>query len=172
MIDFEIQENLIIFKDSIVSIYKLEPIDVFLLSTDQYQLFETNIRRFLNSLKMEQIQLVMRSRRTEIEDLRKHFKNLKLQKSLKPIQEMLINDYILELSELINKSVIPFKEYLIIFRIKIRNKSMISRIEDIKKLESFIQNTTSHLNQMNINTKQLVNDNRELEKVIKSFLRI
>jgi len=173
MLDFKIQENLIFLNNRIVAIFLLEPIDIFLLSNDQLRLFENNIRKVFNILKENSLQILMRTRPSNINDFKNHFKSIKVSvEKNKNIKDSLAKDYIKFFSKFITENNIPYKEYYIIFNIHITNQSFPQKkIEAIKQLNRFIQNISNNLNELNIEITHITNEDKKLEKLFKSFLR-
>jgi hypothetical protein len=192
MLGFTVQDNLIMTKDSIVAVFRVEPIDVVLLPEQAQKEFESKIYRTLNSLDSLNnwhIQLIMRTRKAEPADFRRHFRSLNTQqlhfsnKETKNVTTDLIQDYITSLSTLLEDNIIPVKEYYLIMRIQVNTSKPKQVQEAIKKLNEDISRVTGNLYGARIECNQVVNtypekdgeeqiETKALDQMIKSFLRL
>lgn len=191
MIDFTVQDNFILTKGSIVAVFEIEPVDVILLPDQEQRAFEADLHRTLNGLGGDQVQLIMRTRKAEPEDFRKHFKDLSTQgfkfksKKMQTTMSDLVQDYISSLSQLLEDNIIPVKEYYVVFKADTNTQNKAKLSEAIKNLGRLIERFTGNLSRTGIKTKQVVNyhtieeegrektiQTRELEKLVSSFIRL
>ena len=121
--EFLLVNDSIILKDKLIFVYKIHPIDYLLLGEDEKATFTAQIEAFLNNLRENQVQLLVRNRQAEEEDYLKHFDSVDYQevsfasKITAERREKHLNGYKENLKELLKNSVIPIRQYFILIKV-------------------------------------------------------
>jgi len=188
MTDFYIKDNFLISKNSIITIFKIEPIDIALLPQEGLQIFNEDLKNTLRSLGTENVQIIMRTRNAKVKDIDPHLQSLlttdvaHLNEKVKNNRSNLLKGYLKSLVQLLESSSIPVKEYFLVFKKESNIKNQKKVIADVKQLDVFVTRVTGNLRKTGIKTFQITNYNtinfnqqqttNDLTKVIQSFLRI
>ncbi len=186
--NYWIQDNFIFTKNSIIIIFEIEPIDVVLLPEYEQESFFNELHRALNSIGMEHIQFLMRTRKAQPHDLKKHFRNIITQdikfKSSKTqeIRNTLAQKYMKELSSLLENNIIPVKEYYLVIDEKVNTQKTQKILSAVKNLERKTQRITGNLRRAGIKTYHLTNytqgdkdqvvKHKKLKNLLNSFVRL
>ena len=174
-IDFDLVDNLLISKDKILAVFKLEPIDLMLLSEQDQNIFIKNIQNFLNNQRGIHTQIIMRNRGAEQSDYLGHFNSIINQEvKLKSEQMTELRDeklagYISDMKQLLSKNIVPIRDYYIIFEIKGNPDTTKRALEMTENLAQLSNRLCNLLAQAKIETKQVVD--QELEIFLKEFIR-
>ena len=100
-VDFSIQDNHIIRKQSIIRIYQIEPHDIALLNDQDREHFFTKLKQAIHVLP-SQVQLIVKKDRAKSSDYSNHTFSLYNSSSTK--REPLIRQYVSELTDLIDSN--------------------------------------------------------------------
>jgi hypothetical protein len=174
-INFDVVDNLLIFKERIVVVFKLEPVDIMLLSEQDRQIFIKSIQNFLNNQRGIHIQILMRNRGADQSDYMKHFNNITSQqvslhsKEMGNLRENKLAGYVEDMQVLLSKNIVPIRDYFILFEIKGNTSTSRKTIELIRKLEELSERMGNLLDQSKIRTNQLRDE--KLEEFLQSFIR-
>lgn len=177
MEEIVIKDNLIFTKNQMCVIFKIDPIDLIILPEQEQKSFEIDMKRMLNSIGENSIQIIMRTRKATKQDLGKHFssfnnKNQFLNKNTEIKTKILLSGYIGHLIELLEKNIIPVKEYYLILKQSFDFKSSIGKFNSINSLERLANKMSSNFRRAGINLEQVKEDANYLENLIQSFTRL
>ncbi len=174
-IDFDLVDNMLIFKDKIVAVFKLEPIDLMLLSEQDQNIFIKDIQAFLNSQRGIHTQIIMRNRGAEQNDYLAHFDNIANQEvnlnsvELTKFRDDKLGQYIEDMHKLLDKNIIPIRDFYFLMEQKGDTSNSKSTIEIIESLEMFSNRLCNLLAQAKIESKQV--KDVELDLFLKEFIR-
>jgi len=164
-----IKNNLIIYNKSIIAVYELDPVDLFILPESDQEIFIKDMRNTLNSIKDSEIQIIMRTRNALPEDLNTHFNTFNKFEEDMTINKTLIQKYSEDLTELISKNIIPIKEYFLL----IKQNCEVSKSEQLTKginsLERKVSRIFNNINATGIGLKQITG--KDLDKFLITFTR-
>lgn len=166
MKDFKIQDNLIVEKGRISAVFEVEPFDVALLSKEDRKMFYHKVRQAFNILP-SQVQIISVKENAKISDYAKHFHSIT--KETEKGKETLTQNYINELSILIETGDVLILKYYFIFSVNANTRKSIKLIEGVKKLNDNVERFTGVLFQAGVTTRQLEENN--LVKFIRSQMR-
>lgn len=173
MLDIKINQNLIVTATSIAAIYKIEPIDIALLSDEEKIYFELNLKRFFNSLESEGLQLVVRTRDAVIDDYKNHFKSFQVSNfKSQSLKDKYIANYLSQLKFILENNSIPIKEYYLIIKLTSKIKNNKSYVNAIKNLNSRAEKIIDNFSRCNLKIEQVVDTKGELRSLITSFIRL
>ena len=130
-VDFQIQDNLIIRKGSIIRIYEVEPFDIALLNDQDRENFFIKLKQMIHVLP-SQVQFIVRKEKTKIKDYSNHFFSIYNQSE--SIREPLINRYIEDLSHLIETHEFMTVHHFAVFSVSCNTTKPHERVKAIKKL--------------------------------------
>lgn len=172
-----IKDNLIFTKNQMCVIYKIDPIDLIILPEQEQKTFEVDMKRMLNSISENSIQVIMRTRKATKQDLGKHFSSFNIQnqffsKNTEIKTKQLLSGYIGHLIELLEKNIIPVKEYYLILKQSYNSKSSIEKFNSINNLVRLANKINSNFRRAGINLEQVKEEGRFLENLIQSFTRL
>lgn len=168
MFDFEIRDNLILTKTSVIVVFQIEPIDIFLLNKEDQISFFARIYNVFNLLKGE-IQINVLIRKSNIDDFKAHFRSLLRQNAVNPKRLQIVKDIISDLSELISdpqENILNRKFY---FQIKedVNTNNESQLVEAIKNLDIKTQRTTGSFIRAGIEVEQVIG--KELTSYLQQF---
>jgi hypothetical protein len=110
--DFKILGNYIIRKKKLIAVYEILPFDIALLNEEERERFYGHIKTMLHTLP-ENVQLILRKERAEVESYNKHFYSLF--ETANPKLDWMINRYIEELSGFITLNNFQIMKYYAVF---------------------------------------------------------
>ncbi len=174
-VDFDLVDNLLVFKEKVVTVFKLEPVDIMLLSEQDRQIFIKNIQTFLNNQRGIHTQILMRNRGAEQSDYIKHFDHITTQqvslhsKEMADFREDKLAGYIKDMQALLSKNIVPIRDYFILFEIKGNTSTSRKTIKLISELQELTDRIASLLDHAKVRTSQLVEE--DLEEFLQSFIR-
>lgn len=167
--DFTIQDNLIMCKKSISTMFAITPFDISAINTAQKKEFFINVKQALHNLPAP-LQIIIRKEKTTVQEITEHFFHLysTLRKGDKR-REAMITSYQQDLSEFIkNQGVLTIKHYGV-FSIKSDTGNPTDKVTGIGKLTDMYKRFSSSLDECNIATRLLKSD--EIKDHIASILR-
>lgn len=144
MDEIQFCNDLVLDKDNISYVIRLDPINVFSLDKMQQVIFFKGLEALLRSIKEDSIKISIKIRRLNKSDVEGHFENISKGERKKEISE-----YIDELISFINLNHIPFKEYYLIVSGKGKDT------KTIREIHRRIENLKRHLNALGIGTNIL-----------------
>jgi hypothetical protein len=175
--EIKIKDNLIFTNNQLSVVFKIDPLDLIILPEQEQKAFETDMKKMLNSIGENSIQIIMRTRKATKLDLGKHFSSFNTQyhfynKDTENKTKQLLSAYIGHLIDLLEKNIIPVKEYYLILKQEYASKSVTDKFDALNNLERFTNRICSNLKRAGINLEQVKQTNRNLENLIQSFTRI
>jgi len=156
-VDFIVQDNLIIRKNSIIGILSVEPFDIALLNDQDRENFFIKLKQMIHVLP-SQVQFIVRKEKTTIKDYSQHFFSLYDQSDSK--LENLIDGYTKELTQLIQANNFMTTRYYAVFSVTCNSTKAIDRVKAINKLNDIEMSFSGALSACNIQTRIL--NNKEL----------
>jgi hypothetical protein len=165
-VDFDIQDNLIIRKGSIVKLYAVEPFDIALLNDQDREHFFVKLKQMIHVLP-SQVQFIVRKEEANVEDYSKHFFSLYNSSNTK--RETLINHYVNDLSSLVKNHSFMTMHHYAVFSVSCDTKKAHEKVKAIKKLSDLGIRFASSLSACNISVQPLVDD--QLLHVAQTTLR-
>ena len=166
----KIKNNLIIYNKSIIAVYELDPVDLFILPESDQEMFVKDMRNTLNAIKDSEIQIIMRTRSALPEDLKQHLNTFsKMNEDESSINKTLIQQYSEDLNELISRNIIPIKEYFLLFKQNCETEKEDQLEKSLVTLERKIGRVFNNITATGINLKQIIGPN--LDKFLKSYTR-
>lgn len=166
MEQFRIRNNLILTKNFIAAVYLLEPIDLIILPENEQKSFEIDMRKMLNSIYEGHIQILMRTRKAIPKDLDRHFSSLMGSMNRR---SDLVSEYIADLVELLDKHIIPVKEYYLVFSQFAKTSDVDDVIDKVKLLERNINRIASNFNRAGIVLSQIID--KQLITLARTYTR-
>ena len=164
--NFSIQDNLLIRKNSIVRIYRVDPFDIALLNNQDREHFFVKLKQMIHVLP-SQVQFIVQKEGATTEDYSQHFFSLYDQANAK--RETLIASYINELSEFIENHQLLLTRHYAVFSVSCNPNKTDEKVKAIKKLNDIGIRFASSLASCNIQTQVL--DNEELISFAQDTLR-
>jgi hypothetical protein len=174
-LDFDLIDNVLIFKDRLVAIFKLEPIDIMLLSEQDRQIFTNDIQAFLNNQRGIHTQIITRNRGASQSDYLNHFQDITNQTvninnlEMNELRDSKLAGYIQDMNKLLATNIVPIRDYYFLVEQKGDNSISKQSIENLQKLEQQSNRICILLNQAKIETKHL--KDKELETFLTQFIR-
>lgn len=165
-VDFSIQDNLIIRKNSIIKMYEVDPFDIALLNDQDREHFFMKLKQTIHILP-SQVQFIVRKERTKMADYSKHL--FSLYKSSNDKRESLIAQYSKDLSSLIDTTKFVSTHHYAVFSVPLSGSKSENKVNAIKKLNDLGVRFASSLTSCNISVRQL--DNNELIEFAQTTLR-
>lgn len=165
-LDFQVQDNLIIRKGSIVRIYEVEPYDIALLNDQDRENFFVKLKQMIHVMP-SQVQFIVRKEKTKVKDYSTHF--FSIYNKSQDIREPLINRYIEDLTKLIETHEFMTVHHYAVFSVSCDTAKPHERVKAIKKLNDVGIRFASAMSACNINVTPLSND--ELISFCKETLR-
>lgn len=171
--NFQIKHNLIIKTKSIVAVYQLEPVDVIILPEVEQQTFMQDMQHFLASIQEGHVQILMRTRKAIPHDFAGHFASLQNSSVITNFRrndrQVLVSQYIEQLSELLDRNIIPVKEYYLVFEQDTRDTSPEALYNGVQSLERNISRIAGNIAKAGIGIKQVAGN--DLNKFMITFTR-
>ncbi len=165
-IDFFIQDNLIVRKNSIVKMYEIEPFDIALLNDQDREHFFMKLKQTIHILP-SQVQFIVRKEKAQMADYSKHL--FSLYKSSNHKRESLISKYSSDLSSLIDTTTFMTTHHYAVFSVLCNASKRDEKVNAIKKINDLAIRFASSLSQSNIAVRQL--DSHELIQFVQTTLR-
>ena len=177
MEEIKVKDNLIMTNNQLTVVFKIDPLDLIILPEQEQKAFETDMKKMLNSIGENSIQIIMRTRKATKQDLGKHFSSFNNQYKFYNIDtenrtKQLLSAYIGHLIELLEKNIIPVKEYYLILKQEYISKSTLGKFNALNNLERYANRICSNFKRTGINLEQVKQSNRNLENLIQSFTRL
>ncbi len=165
-IDFTIQDNLIVRKDSMVQLMEVEPFDISLLNDQDREHFFMKMKQVIHVLPA-QVQFIVRKENAKTEDYSKHFFSLYAHANRK--REPLITEYTNNLATLVKEGTYAVTRHYAIFSVSCNPAKQHEKVQAIKKLNDMGMRFASALASCDISVRLLEND--ELINFAKNTLR-
>ena len=171
-----VKNNLILTSNQITVVFKIDPIDLIILPEQEQKTFEMDMKRMLNIIGENSIQIIMRTRKATKLDLGKHFSSFNQnqifnQSKTETITKNLISQYVKHLEDLLENNIIPVKEYYLVLKQNLTQNTPEQMIISIKKLERYATKICSNFKRAGIELSQVKDENKQLTDLIKSFTR-
>ena len=157
MLDFEIKENLVITKNAVIAVFQIEPIDIFLMNTQDQETFFARLQSTFQLLKGH-IQINVVVKRMDLQDYTPYFQSLKKQNVQSEKKLSLVTRMISEFTELIedkNEVFLSKKFYLHMKERCTTDKDKLL-LHGIKQLDQHVEQLTSSLFQAGISSQQVL----------------
>lgn len=165
-IDFSLQDNLIIKKNSMIRMYEVEPYDIALLNDQDREHFFIKLKNVIHMLPA-QVQFIVRKEKANITDYSKHFFTLYDQSNTE--RETLIDRYIQDMSALIAQNTFTITRHYAVFSVSCDTAKPYEKVKAIKKLNDMVARFSSSLVACNITVRSL--DTNELISFAQTTLR-
>ena len=165
-IDFTIQDNVILRKNSIIQLLEVEPFDISLLNDQDREHFFLKLKQMLHVLP-DQVQFIVKKEQATTQDYSKHFFSLYAHSNEK--REPLISEYIENLTDLIQESDFTETKQYAVFTVSCNPAKPNEKLRSMKKLHDMTLRFSSALFACNIPVRQLTED--ELISFAKHTLR-
>ena len=165
-VDFTIQDNLIVRKDSIAQLMEVEPFDISLLNDQDREHFFMKMKQVIHVLPA-QVQFIVRKEKAKTEDYSKHFFSLYAHANRK--REPLITEYTNNLAALVNEGTYAVTRHYAIFSVSCNPAKHKEKVQAIKKINDMGMRFASALSACNIAVRPL--ENEELVNFAQSTLR-
>lgn len=153
--NFEIQDDLIVRKDSLIRVYEIEPYDIALLNEQDRAHFFIKLKQAINTIP-SQIQVIVKKDRALSSDYSQHI--FSLYDSSATEREDLIQKYIEDLTSLIENNKFTITRCYAVISVPCQTKNLHSKESAIKKLNDIGGSFSAHLSNCNITTKSLTTD--------------
>ena len=173
--EFVLVNDSIVMKDRLISVYKIEPIDYLLLDEDEKDTFTANIQAYLNNLRENQVQLLVRNRTATEEDYLKHFDSVDYQevdfasKKTEERREKHLRGYKEQLKNLLQNGLIPIRQYFILIKVdcETTDKKMINK--KMKELGDISDRITRNLSRADVESEKL--GDKDLDQFCRNYFR-
>ena len=158
-IDFSIQDNIILRKNSIIQMLEVEPFDISLLNDQDREDFFLKLKQMIHVLPA-QVQVIVRKEKAKTTDYSKHFFSLYANSNQK--REPLIAEYIKNLSDLVTESNFTATRHYAVFSVSCNPAKQQDKVQAMKKLHDMTTRFSGALNACNIavqplETEELIN---------------
>jgi len=165
-VDFTIQDNVILRKNSLIQILEVEPFDISLLNNQDREHFFLKLKQMLHVLP-DQVQFIVRKEQAKSKDYSKHFFSLYENSNSK--REPLISKYIENLTNLVARGHFTTTKHYAVFTVTCNPNKNNEKLKSMKKLHDMTIGFSSALFACNIPVRQL--DQDELISFAKDTLR-
>lgn len=165
-VDFQVQDNLIIRKKSIIRIYEVEPYDIAILNDQDRENFFIKLKQMIHVLP-SQVQFIVRKEKTKVKDYSSHFFSIYNQSEKD--REHLINRYIKDLSHLIETHEFMTVHHYAVFSVSCNTIKPEEKVKAIRKLNDTGIRFASAISACNIDVRPL--NSEELISFCKETLR-
>ena len=175
MPEFYLSNNLIFAPDKIAAVYALEPVDLIIMPEQDQLAFEIDLRRTLHALQEGGIEIIMRTRKALPGDFDRHFASFhdtagSGATGSQNLYAELLKGYTAQMAELLEKNIIPVKEYYLVFAHQAQTKNPQSVMHSLDMLERQIDRTAGTLKRTGIELKQV--EGPDLTKLMATFTRL
>lgn len=165
-VDFDIQDNFIIRKNSLVQVFEVEPFDIALLNDQDREHFFVKLKQAIHTLP-NQIQFIVKKEQASSKDYSRHFFSLFDNASQE--REPLIKEYIDNLTELVETNNFLITKHYAVIAVPCNPKSVDSKKNAVKKLFDISSAFAANLSLCQISIRPL--ENNELASFVKNILR-
>ena len=165
-VDFTIQDNVIIRKNSLIQLLEIEPFDISLLNDQDREHFFLKLKQMLHVLP-DQVQFIVKKDQAKTKDYSEHFFSLYENSNSK--REPLISEYIENLSDLVSRGKFTTTKHYAVFTVSCNPNKNNEKLQGMKKLHDMTMRFSSALFACNIPVRQL--DQDELVSFAKDTLR-
>lgn len=163
--EFKIINNYILSSDKIISVNKIEPIDYLLLNEDEKHEFTVQFRTFLNNLRNNQVQLLVKNRAATEADYLKHLDSVDRQvinfhnSEIAKRREKHLEAYKANLQHLLKNNIIPIRHYYLLVQVPLaktnNNMSTAELNQLLIKLNDLVNRINRNLSKTKINSTEL-----------------
>jgi len=163
--EFRVVNDCIITSDKIIKAYVIEPIDYFLLAEDEKAHFYNQLQNFLNNLRENHIQIIVRNREATEKDYLKHLDSVDSDISTlsttetQKRREAHLEGYKANLKELLQHNIIPIREYIMLIKIDCDTTSKEAINRKLKDLTDLSDRIQRNLKRATISSSHLEGDN-------------
>lgn len=164
--DFQIQDNLIVRKNNLLKIYRIEPFDISLLNDQDREHFFLNLKQTIHTLP-SQVQIITRKESAKPEHYSKHIFSLYAQSN--HAREPLINGYVNDLTSLIKGHMFTNTAHYAVFSVSCNPRKTHEKLAAINKLHDMGMRFSGSLAASNIEVYPVIN--QDLESFTQSILR-
>lgn len=160
MFDFEIRDNLLFTKKSVVAIFQMEPIDIALLDEEGQMSFFAGLSTAFNVLQGD-IQFNVVGKKSSIDDFSEYFKSMKMQNLGDQNRLNLVNNVIADMSSLIEdpEEQILTKNFYFHLKEECKTADEKNFVNAIKALSLRVQRITGVFIHAGINIEQVKENN-------------
>lgn len=175
-LEFRVTSNTLVLSDRLIQVFRVEPIDYLLLDDDEKDSFVSQIQLFLNNLRENQIQLIVKNREAVEKDYLKHFDSVDCQvvdfksKTTFDRREKHLNDYKENLKSLVENNIIPIRDYYLLIKIDCQTNSLQSINRKMKELDDLVDRICRNLRKANIQTRKVLDI--ELDRFLNEYLKL
>ena len=164
--EFDIQDNLVIRKNSLMKLYEIEAFDIALLNDQDREHFFLKLKQMIHTLP-SQVQFITRKEKAKTEDYSKHFFSLYSRSNQR--REPLIAEYIKNISDLIRDHAFTMTHHYVVFSLSCNTGKPYEKLNAVKKLHDMGMRFTASGAAANIEVRPIVN--QELINFTQSMLR-
>jgi hypothetical protein len=177
MEEFQIKDNLIVTKNQITLIFKIDPIDLIILPVQEQKSFEMDMKRMLNIIGENSIQIIMRTRKATKNDLGKHFHSFNQTNNFsnlitENITKKLLTQYVAQLVDLLEKNIIPVKEYYLVLKQPLSKNNPEQMLKAVNNLERTASKIYNNFKRAGIDLEHVKEENNNLINLIQSYTRL
>jgi len=153
--DFKIIGNYIVRHKKLIGVYEIRPFDIALLNDEERERYYQHIKTMLHTLPSK-VQLISRKQRAGVKDYHEHI--FSLYKSSNNAINPLLEQYINDLSVLIEQNNFQLMKYYAVFTATLLSESDIPYASAVQKLEDQVKRFSSALALERITTHQVSQD--------------
>ncbi len=165
-VNFSIKDNLLMRDNNIIGVYEIEPFDVALLNDQDREHFYVKLKQAIHVLP-SQIQFIVKKDQAKASDYSPHFFSLYESSSKK--REPLINQYIEDLTKLIDENHFMMTRHFAVLSTSCNPNKPNNLVQGVKKLNDVGMRFAQSLTLCNISVRTLEND--ELKLFLRETLR-
>lgn len=165
-VNFSIKDNLLMRDNSITGVYEIEPFDIALLNDQDREHFYAKLKQAIHTLP-SQIQFIVKKDQAKASDYSPHFFSLYESSSKK--REPLINQYIEELTALVDDNHFMMTRHYAVLSTPCNPNKPNNLVQGVKKLNDLGMRFAQSLAVSNISVRTL--ENEELKHFMRETLR-
>lgn len=150
--DFTVTGDYINRKKKLIAVFRIEPFDIALLNDEDREQFYHHIKMMLHTLPAK-MQLIVRKEKANPLDYQKHF--FSVYKQADKDKEDLIDEYIDDLTDLIDSEQFFVMKYYAVFSTTLQSEKETHFFEATKRLSDISTRFSSSLTAANVTTAQL-----------------
>src|SRR5882672_4320576 len=153
--DFSVIDNYVLRKNRLIAIYEIHPFDIALLNEEDREQFYYKIKTVLHTLPGK-VQIIVRKEIAKPKDYQEHF--FSVYKDAKPNREKLIENYVNDLTNLLDLGKFQMIKYYAVFSTSLTSTKEDEFVNACKRLYDMGIRFSSGLELAQITPKQLKKD--------------